>query len=159
MIRQYHGHLSGCYCLALHPTLDVFVTGGRDSVARVWDMRTKQQIFVLEGHKNTVYKVATQASDPQIITTSADSTVRLWDMTSGKASAVLTNHKKGVRAVTVHPREFRICFTWSVVLPSHFLVDTRSLPVPLTTSKSGNVLTVNSCTICPDTMPSFRVWL
>ncbi len=44
VIRQYHGHLSGIYSLALHPTLDVVVTGGRDSVARVWDMRTKVQV-------------------------------------------------------------------------------------------------------------------
>jgi pleiotropic regulator 1 len=41
VIRHYHGHLSGVYSLALHPTLDVLITGGRDSVARVWDMRTK----------------------------------------------------------------------------------------------------------------------
>jgi pleiotropic regulator 1 len=30
VIRHYHGHLSGVYSLALHPTLDVLVTGGRD---------------------------------------------------------------------------------------------------------------------------------
>ena len=41
VIRQYHGHLSGVYSLALHPSLDVLMTGGRDSVCRVWDMRTK----------------------------------------------------------------------------------------------------------------------
>ena len=41
VIRQYHGHLSGVYALALHPALDILMTGGRDSVCRVWDMRTK----------------------------------------------------------------------------------------------------------------------
>ncbi|RYG67419.1 hypothetical protein EON64_07490 [archaeon] len=35
VVRHYHGHLSGVFCLALHPTLDVLITGGRDSVARV----------------------------------------------------------------------------------------------------------------------------
>ena len=35
MIRHYHGHLSGVYCLELHPTLDVLFTGGRDSTIRV----------------------------------------------------------------------------------------------------------------------------
>lgn len=35
VIRSYHGHLSGVYCMKLHPTLDVLITGGRDSVARV----------------------------------------------------------------------------------------------------------------------------
>eukprot|EP00983_Pelagomonas_calceolata_P037568 1136399-Pelagomonas_calceolata.AAC.1 len=44
VIRHYHGHLSGVYSLALHPKLDVLMTGGRDSVCRVWDMRTKVQV-------------------------------------------------------------------------------------------------------------------
>lgn len=35
VIRHYHGHTSGVFCLALHPTLDLLVSGGRDSVARV----------------------------------------------------------------------------------------------------------------------------
>jgi hypothetical protein len=35
VVRHYHGHLSGVYSVALHPTLDILITGGRDSVARV----------------------------------------------------------------------------------------------------------------------------
>jgi WD40 repeat protein len=35
VVRNYHGHLSGVYSLELHPTLDLLITGGRDSVARV----------------------------------------------------------------------------------------------------------------------------
>lgn len=35
VIRHYHGHLSGIHSIALHPTLDVLITGSRDSVARV----------------------------------------------------------------------------------------------------------------------------
>ena len=46
VIRHYHGHLSGVYSCALHPTIDVLITGGRDSTARVWDIRTKAQIKV-----------------------------------------------------------------------------------------------------------------
>ena len=76
VIRQYHGHLSGVYALSLHPTLDVLVTSGRDASARVWDMRTKAQIFVLSGHSATVADVKCQDSDPQVITGSMDSTVR-----------------------------------------------------------------------------------
>lgn len=66
VVRHYHGHLSGVHCLALHPMLDVLVTGGRDSVARVWDMRTKKQIHALAGHTNAVGTVATNAVDPQV---------------------------------------------------------------------------------------------
>lgn len=35
VIRHYHGHLQSCTSISLHPTLDLLVTAGRDSVARV----------------------------------------------------------------------------------------------------------------------------
>eukprot|EP01083_Nonionella_stella_P232560 820225_1 len=45
-IRSCHTHLSGVYDVAIHPTIDVIVTCGRDSVARVWDIRTKPAMHV-----------------------------------------------------------------------------------------------------------------
>lgn len=76
VIRSYHGHLSGVYSLALHPTLDVLVTAGRDASARVWDMRTKANVHVLTGHQGTIADVKCQDSDPQVITGSMDSTIK-----------------------------------------------------------------------------------
>lgn len=66
VIRHYHGHLSAVYCMSLHPTIDVLVTGGRDSSARVWDMRTKACVHTLTGHTNTVADIVTQAANPQV---------------------------------------------------------------------------------------------
>jgi len=66
VIRNYHGHLSGVYSLALHPKLDVLMTGGRDSVCRVWDMRTKVQVHCLSGHDQTVCSILSEAPDPQV---------------------------------------------------------------------------------------------
>jgi pleiotropic regulator 1 len=103
VIRHYHGHLSAVYSLALHPTIDVLITAGRDSTARVWDMRTKANIHTLVGHTNTIASVVSQASDPQIITGSHDSTIRLWDLAAGKSICTLTNHKKSVRSLVLHP--------------------------------------------------------
>lgn len=51
--------------MALHPTLDLLMTGGRDSVCRVWDMRSKVQAHVLTGHDDTVCSILSQGSDPQ----------------------------------------------------------------------------------------------
>lgn len=63
-MRHYHGHLSGIYSIALHPELDLLVTGGRDSTARVWDMRTKKEVFCLGGHGNTVEDILCQTDEP-----------------------------------------------------------------------------------------------
>lgn len=99
VIRHYHGHLSGVFCLKLHPTLDLLVTGGRDAVARVWDIRTKAQIHVLTGHDNTVASILTRSTDPQVITGSMDTTIKLFDLVAGKCMTTLTHHQKSVRAL------------------------------------------------------------
>ena len=85
--------------MALHPTLDILVTGGRDAVARVWDIRTKNQIHVLSGHEHTVASVLTKSTNPQVITGSHDSTVKLWDIVAGKCMTTLTHHQKSIRAL------------------------------------------------------------
>lgn len=88
-IRHYHGHLSGVYSLALHPTLDVLMTGGRDSVCRVWDMRTKAAVHVLTGHENSIASILTNSVDPQVITGSMDNTVRV--RTQGVGASQVTS--------------------------------------------------------------------
>lgn len=70
------------------------MSAGNDAVARVWDIRTRQQIHVLTGHKQAISQVRCQEADPQVITTSMDSTVRLWDLAAGKTMSVLTHHKR-----------------------------------------------------------------
>ena len=69
------------YDLALHPTIDVLVSCGRDSTARVWDMRTKTNIHTLSGHTSTVGTVVCQAADPQIITGNLEMTIYLISLT------------------------------------------------------------------------------
>ena len=91
---------------SLHPTLDLLISGSRDSSARVWDIRTKKQVHLLGGHDGAVSSLLCQGNDPQIVTGSMDSTIRLWDLAAGKSMATLTNHKKGVRALALHPTEF-----------------------------------------------------
>lgn len=106
VIRHYHGHLSGVFSLAIHPTLDILISGGRDSVARVWDIRTKHQIHVLSGHENTIGSIITNSVDPQIITGSYDSTIKLWDLVAGKSMSTLTHHKKSIRSLISDKKVF-----------------------------------------------------
>ena len=84
------------------------VCSGRDSVCRVWDIRTKAQVHCLSGHQNTVCSVISQSADPQVITGSHDSQIKTWDLAAGKTMSTLTFHKKSVRTMCMHPREY--CF-------------------------------------------------
>lgn len=106
VIRNYHGHLSGVYCLKIHDALNVLISGGRDSAARVWDIRVRKQVHALVGHSHTVGSIVTQESEPHVITGSYDSFIKLWDVGSGRCINTLTNHKKSIRAMVEHPTEY-----------------------------------------------------
>ena len=97
------------YALAIHPTLDVLLTGGRDASCRVWDMRTRTQVHILTGHEDAVSSILANGADPQVVTGSMDSTVRTWDLAAGRVRSVLTHHKKSVRALAGHASEFAFC--------------------------------------------------
>jgi len=110
VIRDYHGHLSGGYCMSLLESSsgpNVLVTGGRDSVGRVWDLRTTAEVAVLAGHTQTVASISTQNVLPQVITGSHDTTIKLWDLRkTAQPISTLTNHKKSIRAMQVHHTEY-----------------------------------------------------
>jgi len=106
VVRHYHGHLSGVFALALHPTLNMMATGGRDSTVRLWDMRTKAEVMCLTGHRDIVECLLMQNDEPQIISGSHDKMVKLWDIRKGSCLQSLTHHKKGIRAMVNHPTEY-----------------------------------------------------
>lgn len=105
-IRSYDDH-GGVWCLALPPTIDnIFLTGGRDFVCRVWDIRIKEmQVQKLTGHEDAVHSILTPATDPQVVTGSEDSTIKYWDLRYGKSMLTLTHHESSVHAMALHPKE------------------------------------------------------
>uniref|UniRef100_A0A0E0M3G2 Uncharacterized protein n=1 Tax=Oryza punctata TaxID=4537 RepID=A0A0E0M3G2_ORYPU len=102
-VRSYHGHLAGVHCLAFHPAIDVLITSGGDAICRVWDVRTRAQVFALAGHP--ALGSLARATDPQVITGSHDATIQLWDLAAGKTMLTLAHHKKSIRAMALHPAE------------------------------------------------------
>ena len=40
--------------------------GGRDSVCRVWDMRTKVQVHCMAGHDDTVASILANPTSPEV---------------------------------------------------------------------------------------------
>ena len=101
VIRKYHGHLHGVYCMALDDTGLWMASGGRDSCCRIWDVRTRKQELVLTGHEQTVSSVLIK--DNHIITGGMDSTIRVYDRRNGDMIQGLTLHVKGVRSLVAHP--------------------------------------------------------
>lgn len=66
----------------------VSATGGHDSFARVWDLRTGRCILFMEGHLKSVFGIDFSPNGYHIATGSEDNTCKIWDLR--KRSCVYT---------------------------------------------------------------------
>jgi WD40 repeat protein len=74
-----------------------------DNTIRFWDVQSKSQLAVLQGHESYVYSVAFSPDGSKIVSGSYDKTIRLWDIQSGSELAVLKGHEDYVRSVAFSP--------------------------------------------------------
>ena len=93
-------NLSVICSIAFSPTGQRIVSGGSDKVARIWDVKTGQQMLALEGHTDWLRSVAFSSDGRLIVSGSDDKIVRLWDGETGMEIAALRGHGDLVQAVT-----------------------------------------------------------
>lgn len=78
------GHRDWVESVAFSPDGSKLVSGGYDSVAKIWDAKTGKELMTLRGHKALVHNAIFSHDASQILTASWDRTVKLWDAKSGK---------------------------------------------------------------------------
>ena len=64
-----------------------------DGKAYIYDVKTLNEDFLLEGHKSEISKIVFDSRGNNVLTASADKTCRLWDVDTGKCKQILEGHK------------------------------------------------------------------
>lgn len=72
------------------------VSGGNDNAVRLWDVRTRSSLCLLEGHTSKVWSVAWSPDQRHIVSGGLDNTIRLWDVETGTCLRVLKSYRSGV---------------------------------------------------------------
>ena len=79
------------------------VTISDDRTAKVWSVKSGQEITTLMGHQEVLTAVQFNPRGDRIITTSADKTARLWDAKSGREIKKFVGHQGKIQSVIVSP--------------------------------------------------------
>ena len=72
---------------AVSPDSKLVAAGSLDTIVRVWDTRTGQQVERLRGHKDSVYSVAFSPAGDSLVSGSLDKSLKVWDLRQTKLAA------------------------------------------------------------------------
>ena len=97
--RFLNKHVGGFQCGAIMRDDKTLVTGGSDSVVRVWDIVQKIQLFTLHGHNSIVNCLTLTRDSRHIISGSSDASVRIWSFQEKAQVGIFRGHKSKVFAV------------------------------------------------------------
>ena len=93
--------------LALSRDGSRLVTGSADGNARLWVVRTGDELRVLRGHTESVVSVAFSRDGARVATASTDSTARVWETASGEPH-LLEGHPEALTSIRFSPDGKRV---------------------------------------------------
>ncbi len=110
----FKGHTDRISCLTLSSDGKTLVTGSGDfsriggfprpsgdNTARIWDVATGKERFVLKGHTGPISCLTLSSDGKTLFTGSHDKTTRIWDVVTGKERAVLKGHTGPIECITL----------------------------------------------------------
>jgi len=77
-------HAGAVYSVAISRDDRLIASGGKDSVAKLWEREKGQVVHGLTGHEGTVVAVSFTPDGRTLLTADEAGTIRLWDTTTGR---------------------------------------------------------------------------
>ena len=93
-----------CRSVAWHPTdPNLFASGGDDCYVRVWNLKERAVVLILQGHLDFVRSVQFHPTRPLLISSSDDQSVRIWDYQARCCVGLALGHLNYVMCVRFSP--------------------------------------------------------
>jgi WD40 repeat protein/tRNA A-37 threonylcarbamoyl transferase component Bud32 len=93
------GHTHVIWDVAFSPDGQRVVSASSDKTARVWDVKTGQELVCFRGHSQEVYQVKFSPDGQRIASGSNDRTVKVWDAATGDVILTLRGHTDGMNGL------------------------------------------------------------
>jgi WD40 repeat protein/DNA-binding SARP family transcriptional activator len=102
-VKPLRGHQSRVWGLAVNPTGNRLVSGGKDQTLRFWDLERCVSLRTLKGHTNWVQSIAFSPTGETLLSGYEDSLLRQWEVDTGTLKQSFQGHGRSVWAIAVSP--------------------------------------------------------
>ena len=78
-IHTIDAHKNGTTALLYHPSKENrLISGGKDAMLRIWDLRTEKCLEEIPAHNFAIYSIQVVNNGETIVTASRDKTIKVW---------------------------------------------------------------------------------
>ena len=141
------GHLKQVNAVALTPDGQFALSGGRDCMLKLWDIRTGKEIRTFKGNSEEISCIAisTDGRVAVVGNETADNNLNLWDITRGKPVRTFSGCNDRITSVAFSPDGQYIIATSGVLLKI-WRTETGEEVQTISTGSAG----INSIAVSPD---------
>lgn len=100
---SYIGHQARVACLDVSHNNQLLASGSDDKTIRIWDVKTRQTRYVLEGHGWNITSVHFSKDDRYLISSCNNGEVKIWDLQNGKETAHIPQIGNNARQAMFSP--------------------------------------------------------
>jgi WD40 repeat protein len=93
------GHSDSVRSIAPSRDLQLALSGGNDTVLRLWDLATGRTKKVLIGHEQSIRDVIWCLDQRFVLSGASDKEIRVWNVDSGRCVAKLVGHQYDIRQI------------------------------------------------------------
>ena len=103
VLSAFIGHSARVSCLDISHNKKMMASGSDDKTIRIWDAKTRQTRFVLEGHGWKVTSVHFSNDDRYLISSCNNGEVKIWNLQTGKETAYIPTLGTNARQAMFSP--------------------------------------------------------
>jgi WD40 repeat protein len=95
--------IGGITCIAFSPDSKTLVSGDRNRMIRLWDVKTGQQLQELAGSSEAVYYVDFSLDGKQLISAATDESISEWDLSTGQRKRLIKGQVGDNKRTSLRP--------------------------------------------------------
>ena len=116
-------------CVYRHPYRSLIISGGRDSLVKLWDPRQPLPVCTIQTHKLPVNAVSWSANGTLFATGAKDGLVRVFDVRKMHDCLTFQGHDSDVTALAWHPQHERSVEIYIVYIYVYILYESILLHI------------------------------